>query len=142
MGSLLCVICCFSLAAFNICSFCLIFLNLINMCFGVFRLGLSCLELSGFLGLGWIFPSPFQGSFQLLSPQIFSHALSFCFLLLGHLCSNVGAFNIVPEISEAVLLYFYSFFHSASFISTILSSSSLVLSSASVPLLLVHCRVF
>ena len=31
----LCVICCFSLAAFNICSFCLIFVNLINMCLGV-----------------------------------------------------------------------------------------------------------
>ena len=32
MGITLCVICCFSLAAFNICSLCLIFVNLINMC--------------------------------------------------------------------------------------------------------------
>ena len=31
MGIPLCVICCFSLAAFNICSLCLIFVNLINM---------------------------------------------------------------------------------------------------------------
>ena len=35
MGIPLCVICCFSLAAFNICSLCLIFVNLINMCLGV-----------------------------------------------------------------------------------------------------------
>ena len=35
MGIPLCVICCFSLAAFNICSLCLIFVNLINMCFGI-----------------------------------------------------------------------------------------------------------
>ena len=39
MGIPLCVICCFSLAAFNICSLHLIFVNLINMCFGVFHLG-------------------------------------------------------------------------------------------------------
>ena len=39
MGIPLCVICCFSLAAFNICSLCLIFVNLINMCLGVFCLG-------------------------------------------------------------------------------------------------------
>ena len=39
MGIPLCVIRCFSLAAFNICSLCLIFVNLINMCLGVFRLG-------------------------------------------------------------------------------------------------------
>ena len=34
----MCVICCFSLAAFNICSLYLIFVNLINMCLGMFRL--------------------------------------------------------------------------------------------------------
>ena len=39
MGIPLCVICCFSLAAFNICSLCLIFVNLINMCLGAFCLG-------------------------------------------------------------------------------------------------------
>ena len=32
MGIPLCVICCFSLATFNICSLCLIFIHLINMC--------------------------------------------------------------------------------------------------------------
>ena len=42
MGIHLCVICCFSLAAFNICSLCLIFVNLINMCLGVFCLCFHC----------------------------------------------------------------------------------------------------
>ena len=51
MGIPLCVICCFSLAAFSNCSLCLIF-NLINMCLGVFAFGLHCLGLSGFLGFG------------------------------------------------------------------------------------------
>ena len=39
MGIPLCVICCFSLAAFNIYFLCLIFVNLINMCLGMFHLG-------------------------------------------------------------------------------------------------------
>ena len=34
----LCIICCFSTAAFNIYFLCLIFVNLINMCLGVFHL--------------------------------------------------------------------------------------------------------
>ena len=50
MGIPLCVICCFSLAAFNIHSLCLIFVNLINMCLGVF-----CLRfiLFGTLWVSW-----------------------------------------------------------------------------------------
>ena len=45
---------------------------------------------------------------------------------------NVGVFNIVPEVSEVVLISFnfFSLFFSVSFISTILSSTSLILSSA------------
>ena len=39
MGIPLCVICWFSLAAFNICSLCLILVNLINVYIGVFHLG-------------------------------------------------------------------------------------------------------
>ena len=48
---------------------------------------------------------------------------------------NVWAFNIVPEVSEVVLISFNVFFLSVSFISTILSSTSFILSSASVILL-------
>ena len=50
MGILLCVICCFSLAAFKICSLCLIFVNLINMCLVVFHLGFI---LFGALWVSW-----------------------------------------------------------------------------------------
>ena len=39
MGFSLYVTCCFSLAAFNILSLCLVFVSLINMCLGVFLLG-------------------------------------------------------------------------------------------------------
>ena len=39
MGTPLCVIDCMSLAAFNICPLCFIFVNLINVCLGVFWLG-------------------------------------------------------------------------------------------------------
>ena len=105
-----------------------------------FTLGLSCLGPFGLLGLGWLFPSPFEGSFLLLSPQIFSHALSFLYSS-GTEDLNAGAFNIVPEVSEVILIS-SAFFLTASFISTILSSTSLILSSASVILLFVPFRVF
>src|SRR5574337_308978 len=50
MGIPLRVICCFSVAAFNICSLCLLFVNLINMCLGVFCLGFI---LFGTLWVSW-----------------------------------------------------------------------------------------
>jgi len=88
---------------------CIWFLSIWLICvLGCFALGLSCLELSGFLGLGWLFPSPFQGNFQLLSPQVFSHGLSVFFW--DTYDSNVGVFNIVPEVSEIVLISFNLFF--------------------------------
>ena len=60
---------------------------------------------------------------------------------------NVGAFNIVPDVSEVILLsfnyyYYFLIFFSVSFISTILSSTSLILSSVSIILVLVPSRVF
>ena len=55
---------------------------------------------------------------------------------------NIGSFNIVPELSEAVLISLFIFFPcSASFISNIVSSSSLSLSSAWVTLLFFLSRV-
>ena len=83
MGIPLCVICCFSFAAFNICSFCLIFVNLINMCLGVFCLGFI---LFGTLWVSWIWvivSFPILGKFSTVISQVFSHGLSFCLLLLG-----------------------------------------------------------
>ena len=69
----LCVICCFSLAAFNIYSLCLIFVNLINMCLGVFRLGFI---LFGTLWFSWtsvISSFPILWKFStIISSSIFS----------------------------------------------------------------------
>ena len=45
------VTCCFSLAAFNILSLCLVFVSLISMCLVCFSLGLSCMGLFMPLGL-------------------------------------------------------------------------------------------
>ena len=73
MRNPLCVICCFSLAAFNICSLCLIFVNLINMCLGVFYLGFI---LFGTLLVSWtwvIISFPILGKFStIISSSIFS----------------------------------------------------------------------
>ena len=82
MGILLCAICCFSLAAFTICSLCLIFVNLVNMCLGVFRLAFT---LFGALCVSWtevVISLPILGKFStIISSSIFSG--SFCLLLLG-----------------------------------------------------------
>ena len=83
MGIPLCVICCFSLAAFSMCSLCLTFVNLINMCLGVFHLGFI---LFGTLWVSWawvIISFPGLGEFSTVISQVFSHGLSFCLLLLG-----------------------------------------------------------
>ena len=73
MGIPLCVNCYFPLAAFNICSLCLIFVNLINMCLGVFHLGLI---LFGTLWVSWtwvIISFPILGKFStIISSSIFS----------------------------------------------------------------------
>ena len=57
--------------------------------------------------------------------------------------SNVGALNIVPRVSEAVLVSFnsFSFFYLCFIYFTALSPTSLILSSASVILLSVASRV-
>ena len=73
MGIPLCVIYCFSLAAFKICSLYLIFVNLINMCLGVFCLGFILL---GTLWFSWtwvIISFPVLGTFStIISWSIFS----------------------------------------------------------------------
>ena len=54
---------------------------------------------------------------------------------------SVETFNIVPEVSDVVLISFISFFLSAPVIFTILFSASFILSSVSVILLLILSRV-
>ena len=73
MGIPLCVICCLSLAAFNICSLCLIFVNLINMHYGVFCFGFI---LFGTLWVSWTWVTIYfliLGKFSaIISSSIFS----------------------------------------------------------------------
>ena len=144
MGIPLCVICYFSLAAFNICSLYLIFVNLINMCLGVFSLGFILLGTP--VSWTWVIISfPILGK---LSTIISSSIFSWYFFLssssgtpmirmLGHLTLSQRSLEL-----PSFLLVHFSFFLSDSFISTILSSTSLILSSASVILLFVPSRVF
>ena len=112
MGIPLCVICCFSLAAFNICSLCLIFVNLINMCLGVFRLGFILFGTLCFLDLGDYFLPHFRDVFNYYLLKYFLMVCLFVFFWDSY-DSNVGEFNIVLEVSEIVLISFNSFFFSS-----------------------------
>ena len=84
---------------------CLIFVNLINMCLGVFCLGFT---LFGILLVSWIWviiSFPILRKFSIIiSSSIFSWS---CFFSSYDL--NVGAFNIVPEVSDVGLISFNSF---------------------------------
>ena len=110
MGNPLWVICCFSLAAFNICSLCLIFVNLNNMYLGVFRLGFILFGTLHFLDLGGYSLPHFRDVFNYYLLKYFFMAFFFFLLLWDSYNSNVGAFNIFPEVSEVVLIFFNSFF--------------------------------
>ena len=144
MGIPLYVICCLSLAAFNIFSLYLIFDSLINMCLSVFLFGFILYGTLHFLDLIDYFLSHVREGYYYNLFKYFLRPFLFLFFLWDHYNSNVGAFNIVPEVSETVLNSFRSFFCILLpvVISTILSSSSLIHSSASVILLLIPSRVF
>ena len=110
MGIPLCVICCFSLAAFNICSLCLIFVNLINMCLGVFCLGFILFGTLWVSRTWMIIYFPILGKFSTIISSSFLMVFLSVFFFWDSYDSNVGAFNIVPEVSEIVLISFNSFF--------------------------------
>ena len=106
----LCVICYFSLVVFNICSLYLIFVNSINMCLGVFLLGFI---LFGTLWVSWtwvIISFPIFGKFSTIISSIFLMPFHFVFFFWDSYDSNLGVFNIVPEVSGVVLISFNSFF--------------------------------
>ena len=121
---------------------CLIFVNLINMCLGVFHLWFILFGTLCFLDLGDYFLPHFREVFNYFLLKYFLSVFLFVFFFWDSYDSNVVVFHSVPEVSEVVLISFNSFFLSVSFISTILSSTSLILHSASIILLLVPCRVF
>ena len=143
MGIPLWVICYFPLAAFNICSLCLIFINLINMCLGVFCLGFI---LFGTLWVSWTWVAisfPILGKFPtIISSSIFSWPFFLSFSSGTPRIQMLGCFTLSQRSLRfsSFILILFSFFLSASFISTILYSTSLILSSAWVILLLVPSR--
>ena len=114
MGIPLCVICCFSLAAFNICSLRLIFVNLINMCLGVFHLGFI---LFGTLWVSWswvIISFPILGKFStIISSSIFSWSFFLSssgtpmIRMLGRLTLSQRSLRL----SSFILILFSSMFH-------------------------------
>ena len=110
MGIPLYVICCFSLAAFNIFSLYLTFDSLINMCLGVFLLGFILLGTLCFLDLTNYFLSHITEVFNYILFRYFLSLFLFLFFLWDPYNLNVGVFNVVPEVSETVLNSFHSFF--------------------------------
>ena len=139
MGIPLCVICCFSLAAFNICSLCFIFVNLINMCLGMFFLQFI---LFGTLWVSWmwvIISFPILGKFStIISSSIFAWSFFLSFSSVTPMIQMLGCLTLSWKSLRlsSFLLICFSFFLADSFINTILSSASLILSSASAFLLL------
>ena len=110
MGIPLCVICCFSLAAFIICSLRLSFVNVISMSWGVLPWVYPVWDSLGFLDLGDYFRPYFREVFSYFLLKYFLMVFLFVFFLWDAYDSNVGAFNIVSEVSEVVLISFNCFF--------------------------------
>ena len=135
MGIPLCVTCCFSLAAFKICSLYLIFDSLINMCLGVFPLGFI-LYVTLCASWTWLTISfPTLGKFStIIASTIFSVPFftpspsgTPIIRMLVHLMLSQRSLKL-----SSILFILFSLFCSAVVISTILSSRSLIRSSASV----------
>ena len=98
-----------------------------------------------FLDLGDYILPHFREVFNYYLLKYFLIVFLFVFFFWDSYDSNVGVFDIVSVVSEVVLISFNSFFLkfslSASFISAIPSSTSLILFSASIILLFVPSRV-
>ena len=145
MGFPLYVTCCFSLAAFNILSLCLVFVSLISMCLGMFLLGFI---LYGTLCASWTWLTisfSMLGKFStIISSKVFSYTFFFSSFSGTHIIQMLVCL-IVSQRSlrlSSVLFILFPLFCSSEVISTILSSSSLIHSSASDILLLIASRVF
>uniref|UniRef100_A0A8C6BAV5 Uncharacterized protein n=1 Tax=Monodon monoceros TaxID=40151 RepID=A0A8C6BAV5_MONMO len=144
MGVPVYVICHFSLVAFINFSLYLIFVNLIAMCLHVFLLGFL---LPGTLCASWTWvtiSSPMLGKFlTIISSNIFSGPFSLSSPsgtpIMRMLCLMLSQESL--RLSSFLFILF-SLFCSAAVNSTILSSRSLIHSSASVILLLIPSSVF
>ena len=112
MGFPMYVTCCFSLAAFNILSLWLVFVSLISMCFGVFLLGFILYRTLCAYRLDYINYCVFLAA-EIFNYNLFKKFLIpflFPFFFWDPYNSNVGAFDIVPEVSETILSSFHSFY--------------------------------
>ena len=106
----LCVICCFSLAAFNNFSLSLIFVNLITMCLSVFLLGFI---LPGALCASWTWVAisfPMLGKFStIISSNIFLGPFSLS-SPSGTPIMRIFMHLMLSQRSQAVFISFHSFF--------------------------------
>ena len=115
MGIPLYVIFCFSLAAFNICSLCFIFINLINMCLGVFHLGFI---MFGTLWVSWtcvsiLFPILWKFS-TIISSNIFSWPFFLSSSSGTPMIRMLGRLTLSPRslrLSSFLLIIFSSLIH-------------------------------
>ena len=142
MGFPLYVTFCFSLAAFNILSLCLVFVSLISMCLGMLLLGFI---LCGTLCACWTSLTvsfPMLGKFStIISSKIFSYPFFFSFFSETPIVQILVCLLLSLRLSS-VLFILFTLFCSSEVISTILSSSSLIHPSASVIVLLITSRAF
>ena len=136
---------CFSLAAFNILSLCLVFVSLISMCLGVFPLGFILYwDSLHLLGL--------TDYFLFHVGEIFNYDLckNFLGLFLSSSSSGTPIIRMLVHLIlfqrslrlSSVLFILFTLFCSSEVISTIVSSSSLIRSFASDILILIPSRVF
>ena len=110
MGFPFYVTCCFSLAAFNILSLCLIFVSLISTCLSVFLLRFALYGTLCLLALIDYFLLHAGEIFNYNLFKIFLIPFLFLFFYWDTYNSNVNAFDIVPDISETILSSFHSFY--------------------------------
>ena len=113
MGFPLYVTCCFSLAAFNILSLCLIFVSLISMYLGMFLLGFI---LCGTLCASWSWLTISFSMFGKYSTTISSKILSYSFFFSSSFGTRVIWMLVHLILSQRSLRPILSSFHSFSFI--------------------------
>ena len=139
------VTCCFSLAAFNILSLCLVFVSLISMCLGMFLLGFILYETLCLLDL--------IDYYLCHTGEIFNYNLFKNFLIHFFFLSSFSGTPIIRMLVHlicsqrtlrlsSVVFILFTLFCSSEVFSTILFSSSLIHFSASDILLLIPSRVF
>ena len=80
------------------------------MCWGVSPWVYPVWDSLGFLDLGDYFLPHFREVFNYYLLKYFLMAFLFVFFFWDSYDSNVGAFNIVPEVSEIILIFKNSFF--------------------------------